>query len=145
MLIYKIFLIYLIAGVAETNRAPFDVSEGESELVAGFHVEYSGMAFAMFFLAEYMNIILISVLVSIMFFGGWLRPFPNVAALSFLDIVPAWTWFIGKIFFFLYLFIWIRATLPRYRYDQLMSLGWKILIPIAIGNLVVTAEAKVVL
>ena len=124
---------------------PLDKPEAETELTGGFHTEYSGKRFSLFFLAEYANVIVISAVVVIMFFGGWLRPFPNVAALSFLDIVPAWTWFIGKIFFFLYIFIWIRATLPRYRYDQLMSLGWKILIPIAIGNLVVTAVAKVVL
>ena len=139
------FVSVFIGGMAETNRLPFDMPEAETELTGGFHTEYSGMRFSLFFLAEYANVIVISAVVVIMFFGGWLRPFPNVAALSFLDIVPAWTWFIGKIFFFLYIFIWIRATLPRYRYDQLMSLGWKILIPIAIGNLVVTAVAKVVL
>ena len=139
------FVLVFIGGMAETNRLPFDMPEAETELTGGFHTEYSGMRFSLFFLAEYANVIVISAVVVIMFFGGWLRPFPNVAALSFLDIVPAWTWFIGKIFFFLYIFIWIRATLPRYRYDQLMSLGWKILIPIAIGNLVVTAVAKVVL
>ena len=138
------FVLVFIGGMAETNRLPFDMPEAETELTGGFHTEYSGMRISLFFLAEYANIIVISAVVVIMFFGGWLRPFPNVAALSFLDIVPAWTWFIGKIFFFLYIFIWIRATLPRYRYDQLMSLGWKILIPIAIGNLVVTAVAKVV-
>ena len=139
------FVLVFIGGMAETNRLPFDMPVAETELTGGFHTEYSGMRFSLFFLAEYANVIVISAVVVIMFFGGWLRPFPNVAALSFLDIVPAWTWFIGKIFFFLYIFIWIRATLPRYRYDQLMSLGWKILIPIAIGNLVVTAVAKVVL
>ena len=138
------FVLVFIGGMAETNRLPFDMPEAETELTGGFHTEYSGMRFSLFFLAEYANIIVISAVVVIMFFGGWLRPFPNVAALSFLDIVPAWTWFIGKIFFFLYIFIWIRATLPRYRYDQLMSLGWKVLIPIAIGNLVLTAVAKVV-
>ena len=138
------FVLVFIGGMAETNRLPFDMPEAETELTGGFHTEYSGMRFSLFFLAEYANIIVISAVVVIMFFGGWLRPFPNVAALSFLDIVPAWTWFIGKIFFFLYIFIWIRATLPRYRYDQLMALGWKVLIPIAIGNLVLTAVAKVV-
>ena len=138
------FVLVFIGGMAETNRLPFDMPEAETELTGGFHTEYSGMRFSLFFLAEYANIIVISAVVVIMFFGGWLRPFPNVAALSFLDIVPPWTWFIGKIFFFLYIFIWIRATLPRYRYDQLMALGWKVLIPIAIGNLVLTAVAKVV-
>ena len=101
------------------------------------------MRFSLFFLAEYANIIVISALVVIMFLGGWLRPFPNVGALAFLDIVPAWIWLIGKVFFILYIFIWLRATLPRYRYDQLMSLGWKLFIPIAIGNLVLTSIAKV--
>ena len=103
------------------------------------------MRFSLFFLAEYANMIVISAIVVIMFFGGWLAPFPNVAALSFLGLVPSWIWFIGKIFLFLYVFIWIRATLPRYRYDQLMALGWKVLIPIAIGNLVVTGILKVAL
>ena len=101
------------------------------------------MRFSLFFLAEYANIIVISAVVAILFLGGWLRPFPNVAALSFLDVVPPWIWLIGKIFVFLYVFIWLRATLPRYRYDQLMALGWKLFIPIAIGNLVLTAIAKV--
>ena len=102
------------------------------------------MRFALFFLAEYANMIVISAVVVLIFFGGWLRPFPNIAWLGFLDLVPAWIWFVGKIFLFLYVFIWIRATLPRYRYDQLMSLGWKVLIPVAIGNLVVTGVFKVV-
>ena len=139
------FVLVFIGGMAETNRLPFDMPEAETELTGGFHTEYSGMRFSLFFLAEYANIIVISAVVAILFFGGWLRPFPNVAALSFLDLVPAWTWFIGKIFLFLYVFIWIRATLPRYRYDQLMSLGWKVLIPIAIGNLVLTGIVKVAL
>ena len=137
------FVLVFIGGMAETNRLPFDMPEAETELTGGFHTEYSGMRFSLFFLAEYANIIVVSAVVTIMFFGGWLRPFPNIAALSFLDFVPPWTWFIGKIFLFLYVFIWIRATLPRYRYDQLMSLGWKVLIPIAIGNLVVTGIVKV--
>ena len=137
------FVILFIGGLAETNRVPFDLPEAETELTGGFHTEYSGMRFSLFFLAEYANIIVISALVVIMFLGGWLRPFPNVEALAFLDIVPAWIWLIGKVFFILYIFIWLRATLPRYRYDQLMSLGWKLFIPIAIGNLVLTAIAKV--
>lgn len=138
-------VLVFIGGLAETNRAPFDLPEAETELTGGFHTEYSGMRFSLFFLAEYANMIVISAIVVIMFFGGWLAPFPNVPALSFLGFVPAWIWFIGKIFLFLYVFIWIRATLPRYRYDQLMGLGWKVLIPIAIGNLVVTGILKVAL
>jgi len=137
------FALVFIGGLAETNRVPFDLPEAETELTGGFHTEYSGMRFSLFFLAEYANIIVISAVVAIMFLGGWLRPFPNVEALSFLDVVPSWIWLIGKIFVFLYVFIWLRATLPRYRYDQLMSLGWKLFIPIAIGNLVLTAIAKV--
>ena len=138
-------VLVFIGGLAETNRAPFDLPEAETELTGGFHTEYSGMRFSLFFLAEYANMIVISAVVVIMFFGGWLAPFPNVPALSFLGLVPPWIWFIGKIFLFLYVFIWIRATLPRYRYDQLMGLGWKVLIPVAIGNLVVTGILKVAL
>ena len=138
-------VLVFIGGLAETNRAPFDLPEAETELTGGFHTEYSGMRFSLFFLAEYANMIVISAVVVIMFFGGWLAPFPNVPALSFLGFVPPWIWFIGKIFLFLYVFIWIRATLPRYRYDQLMGLGWKVLIPVAIGNLVVTGILKVAL
>ena len=137
------FVLMFIGGLAETNRVPFDLPEAETELTGGFHTEYSGMRFALFFLAEYANIIVISAIVSIMFLGGWMRPFPNVEALAFLDVIPPWVWLVGKIFLFLYVFIWIRATLPRYRYDQLMRLGWKVLIPIAIGNLVITGIVKV--
>jgi NADH-quinone oxidoreductase subunit H len=136
-------VLVFIGGLAETNRIPFDLPEAETELTGGFHTEYSGMRFSLFFLAEYANIIVISAVVTIVFLGGWLRPFPSVGALGFLDIIPSWIWFIGKIFFFLYLFIWLRATLPRYRYDQLMNLGWKVLIPIALVNLVLTGIAKV--
>lgn len=139
------FLVYFISGVAETNRAPFDVAEGESEIVAGFHVEYSGTAFAVFFLAEYANMIVISAVMVVLFWGGWLRPFPSVDALAVLDFIPGWCWFFFKMFLVLYLFIWIRATLPRYRYDQLMGIGWKVLIPIAIANVVITAVVKVLL
>ena len=139
------FALVFIGGLAETNRAPFDLPEAEQELTGGFHTEYSGMRFALFFLAEYANIIVISAVVTILFWGGWLRPFPNVEALAFLDLIPGWIWFFGKMFVFLYIFIWIRATLPRYRYDQLMGLGWKVLIPIAIGNIVVTGVVKVLL
>ena len=137
------FVILFIGGLAETNRAPFDLPEAEQELTGGYHTEYSGMRFALFFLAEYANMIIVSAVATTLFFGGWLRPFPNVAALGFLDYVPSWVWFLGKTFVFLYIFIWIRATLPRYRYDQLMRLGWKVLIPLAIANLVVTATLKV--
>ncbi len=136
-------MLVFIGGLAETNRVPFDLPEAETELTGGFHTEYSGMRFSLFFLAEYANIIVISAVVAIMFFGGWLRPFPNVEALSFLDLIPSWIWLIGKIFLVLYVFIWLRATLPRYRYDQLMNIGWKVLIPIALVNLVLTGVLKV--
>ncbi len=137
------FGIFLVGGLAETNRAPFDLPEAEQELTGGFHTEYSGMRFALFFLAEYANMIVVSSVATTLFLGGWLRPFPNVAALAFLDVIPDWTWFLAKSFVFLYVFIWVRATLPRYRYDQLMRLGWKFLIPLAIVNLVVTGFVKV--
>jgi len=137
------FAIYLIGGLAETNRAPFDLPEAEQELVGGFHTEYSGMRFAFFFMAEYANMIVISGVAATLFFGGWLPPFPNVAALAFLGVVPGWVWFLLKVFVFLYVFLWIRATLPRYRYDQLMRLGWKVLIPLAIANVILTGVAKV--
>jgi NADH-quinone oxidoreductase subunit H len=139
------FVILFIGGLAETNRAPFDLPEAEQELTGGFHTEYSGMRFALFFLAEYANMIVISAVATTLFFGGWLRPFPNIGFLSFLDLVPGWIWFVLKTFVFLYTFIWIRATLPRYRYDQLMRLGWKFLIPVSIANLVITAILKVIL
>jgi NADH-quinone oxidoreductase subunit H len=139
------FGIFFIGGLAETNRAPFDLPEAEQELTGGFHTEYSGMRFALFFLAEYANMIVVSSVATTLFLGGWLRPFPNVAALSFLDVVPGWTWFLIKSFVFLYVFIWVRATLPRYRYDQLMRLGWKVLIPLAIVNLLVTGVVKVLM
>jgi NADH-quinone oxidoreductase subunit H len=129
--LFPMFLVYLISGVAETNRAPFDMAEGESEIVAGFHVEYSGMAFALFFLAEYANMILIAFLTSIMFMGGWLSPLP------FLP--DSFIWLLGKVSFILLLFLWFRATFPRYRYDQLMRLGWKVFIPLTIVWVVVVA------
>ena len=137
--------IYFVGGLAETNRAPFDLPEAESELVAGFHTEYSGMRFALFFLAEYANMIVVSSIATTLFFGGWLRPFPNIEALSFLGLVPGWLWFILKTFLILYVFLWIRATLPRYRYDQLMRLGWKLLIPLALANILIVAAVKVAL
>jgi NADH-quinone oxidoreductase subunit H len=139
------FLIFFIGGLAETNRAPFDLPEAEQELTGGFHTEYSGMRFALFFLAEYANMIVVSSVATTLFLGGWLRPFPNVDAFGFLDIIPSWIWFFMKTFLFLYIFLWVRATLPRYRYDQLMALGWKVLIPLAIANVVVTGIVKVLL
>ena len=127
--LFPLFIVYLISGVAETNRAPFDVSEGESEIVAGFHVEYSGMAFAVFFLAEYANMILIAALTTLMFLGGWLSP------VTFLP--DGFLWWVLKVGFVLFLFLWFRATFPRYRYDQIMRLGWKVFIPITIVWIVV--------
>lgn len=135
-----LFAIYLISGVAETNRAPFDVAEGESEIVAGFHVEYSGAAFAVFFLAEYANMILISALTAIMFTGGWLSPFQGVPYLG--DTIlgqGSIFWFLSKTAFFMFLFLWWRATFPRYRYDQIMRLGWKVFVPITIVWVLVAA------
>ena len=129
-----LFFVYLISGVAETNRAPFDVAEGESEIVAGFHVEYSGMTFAVFFLAEYANMILIAMLCSLLFFGGWLSPVPELAGDSI-------GWLFGKTAVFMLLFLWFRATFPRYRYDQIMRLGWKVLLPVTIFWLVVEGVA----
>lgn len=130
--LFPLFVIYFISGVAETNRAPFDVAEGESEIVAGFHVEYSGMLFAVFFLAEYLNMILIAALTAIMFMGGWLSPFAGTVLESFFAWIPGVVWFFLKVAFFLFLFLWFRATFPRYRYDQIMRLGWKVFIPITI-------------
>jgi NADH-quinone oxidoreductase subunit H len=137
--------IYFVGGLAETNRAPFDLPEAEQELVAGFHTEYSGMRFALFFLAEYANMIVVSAVATTLFFGGWLAPFANVAFLKVFGLIPGWMWFVVKTFLLLYVFLWIRATLPRYRYDQLMRLGWKVLIPLAIANVIVTAAVKVAL
>jgi NADH-quinone oxidoreductase subunit H len=134
------FVVYFIAGVAETNRAPFDLAEDEAAIVAGFHTEYSGMGFALFFLAEYANMILISALAAVMFLGGWLNPFhgwPVLGAVT--DRIPGLIWFLGKITVMLFLFLWFRATFPRYRYDQLMRLGWKVFIPLTLVWLVVVA------
>ena len=128
-------VVYLVAGIAETNRHPFDVAEGESEIVAGFHVEYSGISFALFFLAEYMNMILIAALVSIMFLGGWLSPFPILNDAEMLGMRPFGDgigWFAVKVAFVLLVFLWVRATFPRYRYDQIMRLGWKVFIPVTL-------------
>ena len=136
--LFPLFLIYFISGVAETNRAPFDVAEGESEIVAGFHVEYSGSAFAIFFLAEYANMILVSFLVPVLFLGGWLSPFPPDWPILG---VAGWWWLFAKVFFFASAFIWFRASFPRYRYDQIMRLGWKVFIPISIVWIFVVAIA----
>jgi len=133
------FILFFICGVAETNRAPFDLPEAESELVAGFHTEYSGFRFSLFFLAEYASMIVISSMAVTLFWGGWLRPFPSVDALAFLDFIPGFVWFGLKVLVFLYLYLWFRASWPRYRYDQLMGLGWRYLLPIAIANVMVTA------
>ena len=137
------FVVYLISGVAETNRAPFDVAEGESEIVAGFHVEYSGIAFTVFFMAEYANMVLISALTVIMFLGGWLSPFPGLQDAPFVGWIFAHGvhWFVGKLVFFMFLFLWLRATFPRYRYDQIMRLGWKVFIPLTIVWIVVVGIA----
>ena len=145
--LFPLFLVYFISGIAETNRAPFDVAEGESEIVAGFHVEYSGMAFAVFFLAEYANIILIATLTAILFMGGWLSPFEGLLGpMMTTPIVGSvlgsgMHWLLLKIAFFIYLFLWFRATFPRYRYDQIMRLGWKVFIPITIIWLIIESVA----
>ncbi len=131
--LFPMFVVYFISGVAETNRAPFDMAEGESEIVAGFHVEYSGMAFALFFLAEYANMIMIAILTAIMFLGGWLPPF-DIAP---FNLLPGIFWLLAKTSFILFLFLWFRATFPRYRYDQLMRLGWKVFIPLTLVWVVV--------
>jgi NADH-quinone oxidoreductase subunit H len=136
--LFPLFVVYFIAGVAETNRAPFDVAEGESEIVAGFHVEYSGIAFGLFFLAEYANMILITALTAVFFFGGWLSPLAGIPGLegTFLA-APSFFWLAVKMAFFAFCFLWFRATFPRYRYDQIMRLGWKVLIPVTIVWIVV--------
>jgi NADH-quinone oxidoreductase subunit H len=133
------FVVFLIASIAETNRVPFDLPEAESELVAGFFTEYSGMRFAFFFLAEYANMILVSCVTTVLFFGGWDAPLPILQAPGDLAWVTGIMWFSLKVAFFLFLFFWIRATLPRLRYDQLMRFGWKVLLPIALGNVVITS------
>jgi NADH-quinone oxidoreductase subunit H len=138
-----LFVVYFISGVAETNRAPFDVAEGESEIVAGFHVEYSGMSFAVFFLAEYANMILISALSALLFLGGWLSPFPPSVADGVFLLDDGFHWLLLKTFAFMFLFLWFRATFPRYRYDQIMRLGWKVFIPITIVWIVVVAGMRV--
>ncbi len=137
--LFPLFIVYYISGVAETNRLPFDVAEGESEIVAGFHVEYSGAAFALFFLGEYANMIIVSALATLMFLGGWHSPFWGESWIAQSSIF----WFLAKTAFFLYVYFWLRATLPRYRYDQIMRLGWKVFIPITIVWIMVAAVLKV--
>ena len=140
--LFPLFVVYWIAGVAETNRAPFDVAEGESEIVAGFHVEYAGIAFALFFLAEYANMVLIALLTVLFFFGGWLSPFQGIFVLEpFFSWVPGIGWLALKTALFMFFYLWIRATFPRYRYDQIMRLGWKILIPVTLVWIFVEAFA----
>jgi len=139
-----LFVIYVVSGVAETNRAPFDVAEGESEIVAGFHVEYSGASFALFFLAEYANMMLISALATIFFVGGWLSPFQSMPFLEDTLLAEGGLhWFLVKLVFFMFLFLWLRATFPRYRYDQIMRLGWKVFVPITIVWVLVAALISV--
>jgi len=140
--LFPMLVVYYLAGVAETNRAPFDVAEGESEIVAGFHVEYSSMTFSVFFLAEYSAMILISLLTSIMFLGGWLSPFQGIPVLEeAFAFVPGLVWLVLKTSIFLFLFLWFRATFPRYRYDQIMRLGWKVFIPLTIVWILVLGVA----
>ncbi len=135
--LFPVFIIFFISGLAETNRAPFDVAEGDTEIVAGFFVEYSAMSFALFFLGEYANMILVSAMTTTLFLGGWLSPIPFVP----FTLVPGVFWFLLKIFVCLFVFIWVRGTLPRYRYDQLMALGWKVFLPLSLVWLVITAGA----
>ncbi len=136
------FLIYLTAAYAETNRAPFDLPEAETELVAGYHTEYSSMKFAMFFMAEYGNMITVGCVATLLFLGGWTSPFGDLIPPPqnmFLHVVGPILWFVAKVFFFLFLYIWVRGTLPRFRYDQLMGYGWKYLVPLAMLNIVGTS------
>ncbi len=145
--LFPMFLVYAIAGIAETNRAPFDVAEGESEIVAGFHVEYSGMPFSVFFMAEYANMVMISVLTTIMFLGGWLSPLETILPERWMASFPlghGWHWFVLKTGLFMFLYLWLRATFPRYRYDQIMRLGWKVFIPITIVWILVIGVAIVI-
>jgi NADH-quinone oxidoreductase subunit H len=135
------FFLYFVAGVAETNRNPFDLPEAESELVSGFNTEYSGVKFAFFFLGEYTAMIIISCVAVTVFFGGWLAPFPHVKALAFLQVLPPFVWFLAKTGVFIFGYIWFRSTFPRYRFDQLMALGWKWMLPLALANIVVVALA----
>jgi NADH-quinone oxidoreductase subunit H len=146
------FFLYLFSGIAETNRVPFDLPEAESELVAGFFTEYSGIRYSLFFMAEYINMMVVSLLVSVMFLGGWLpvqilpQTLGHLAPIAFLNkmlaAIPSMFWLFGKLYFFIFFYIWLRATLPRYRYDQLMNLSWKFLLPLSLGTLLVAAGMK---
>lgn len=146
------FFIYLISGIAETNRVPFDLPEAESELVAGFFTEYSGIRYSLFFMAEYINMMVVSLLASIMFLGGWLpvqilpRTLGHLAPIAWINqalaAIPPMIWLLGKLYFFIFVYMWLRATLPRYRYDQLMTISWKILLPLSLGALLVAAGMK---
>lgn len=137
LLLFPMFIVFIISALAETNRAPFDLPEGESELVGGYNVEYSSMTFALFFLGEYMNMILMSAMTAVLFMGGWLPPF----GIEALAVVPGFIWFVAKVCFVLFVFLWARATLPRYRYDQLMRLGWKVFLPFTLLWVVVVSGA----
>lgn len=140
--LFPLFIVYWVSGVAETNRLPFDMAESESEIVAGFHVEYSGVTFALFFFAEYVNMTMISTLISILFLGGWLSPVQGIPYLQdWFAWVPGYIWLFAKICFFLYCYLWFRATFPRYRYDQIMRLGWKVFIPLTLVWVVLIALA----
>ncbi|MCE3230467.1 MAG: NADH-quinone oxidoreductase subunit [Alphaproteobacteria bacterium] len=139
--LFPMFIVFFISILAETNRTPFDLAEAEAELVAGYHVEYSSLAFALFFLGEYANMILLSAMATILFFGGWLPP----VAVAPFTWVPGLVWFILKICFFLFVFLWVRATLPRYRYDQLMRLGWKVFLPFSLAYVVLTAGVLIMM
>ncbi len=139
------FVVFIIAAVAETNRTPFDLPEAESELVAGYFVEYTGFRFALFFLGEYIAMFIMASLATVCFLGGWTIPWYITNVLPFLKLVPGVIWFLLKIYAFIFFYYWIRATVPRYRYDQLMAIGWKILIPVALANIVITGLAKILL
>jgi NADH-quinone oxidoreductase subunit H len=139
------FVVFVIAAVAETNRTPFDLPEAESELVAGYFTEYSGFRFALFFLGEYIAMFIMASLATVCYLGGWTMPWYIIKVLPFLSYVPGIVWFILKIYAFIFFYYWIRATVPRYRYDQLMAIGWKILIPVALANILVTGLVKILL
>jgi NADH-quinone oxidoreductase subunit H len=139
------FIVFTIAAVAETNRTPFDMPEAESELVAGYFTEYSGFRFALFFLGEYIAMLIVASLATICFLGGWTLPWYVLSVLPFLEYVPGIVWFLMKVYLFMFFYYWLRATVPRYRYDQVMGIGWKILIPISLANIVVTGLVKILL
>jgi len=139
------FLVFTIAALAETNRTPFDMPEAESELVAGYFTEYSSFRFALFFLGEYIAMIIMASLATVCFLGGWTLPRYITSVLPFLKLVPGIVWFLMKVYAFIFFYYWIRATVPRYRYDQVMKIGWKVLIPVALANIVVTALVKILM